>query len=92
MLPGWLVSQSGSLSRLRDALHADGILGWTVRQIWCQGRAGMVALVAAAPAGRHGYRVIDLPADQAWDLLDPVTPERATSGCDALVTGRMVLA
>jgi putative membrane protein len=74
VLPGWLVTRSGSLHRHRDALHADGIIGWSVRQTWFQRRVGLATVVAATPAGKHGYAVLDLPADQAWDLVEAVTP------------------
>jgi len=77
VLPGWLVARSGSLQRHRDALHADGIIGWTVRQSWFQRRAGLATVVAATPAGRHGYTVVDIPFDQAWALVEAVQPGAA---------------
>ncbi|MFC0453042.1 PH domain-containing protein [Rhodococcus jostii] len=74
VLPGWLITSSGSLDRARDSLEADGIIGWTVRQTFFQRRAGVATVIAATPAGTGKYRVIDLPADQAWSLVESVTP------------------
>jgi putative membrane protein len=74
VLPGWLITRSGSLDRARDSLEADGIIGWTVRQSFFQRRAGVATIIAATPAGTGKYLVIDLPADQAWSLVESVTP------------------
>ncbi len=74
VLPGWLVTQSGSLARDRDCVQAAGIIGWTVQQSWFQRRAGVATVIAATAAGRGFYRVIDLPVAQAWDLVERVTP------------------
>ncbi|NKR24914.1 PH domain-containing protein [Rhodococcus hoagii] len=74
VLPGWLVTRSGSLDRRRDSLAADGIIGWTVRQTFFQRRAGVATVIAATPAGTGRYVVHDLPAEQAWALVDAVTP------------------
>jgi hypothetical protein len=45
---------------------AAAVIGWTVRQTWWQRRAGVATLVAATAAGTKHYRVIDIPAEQAW--------------------------
>lgn len=74
VLPGWLITRSGSLDRRRDSLEADGIIGWTVRQTFFQRRAGVATVIAATPAGTGRYVVHDLPAEQAWALVDAVTP------------------
>ncbi|MFC4605619.1 PH domain-containing protein [Rhodococcus kronopolitis] len=71
---GWLVTRSGSLDRGRHSLEADGIIGWTVRQTFFQRRAGVATVVAATPAGTRRYEVLDLPADEAWALVESVTP------------------
>ncbi|NLE81752.1 MAG: PH domain-containing protein [Rhodococcus sp.] len=72
--PGWLITRSGSLDRKRHSLDADGIIGWTVRQTWFQRRAGVATVIAATPAGVGSYAVTDIPADQAWALVEAVTP------------------
>ena len=65
VLPGWLITRSGSLDRKRHSLEADGVIGWTVRETFFQRRAGVATVIAATPAGTGGYDVIDLPAENA---------------------------
>ncbi|MFI9509197.1 PH domain-containing protein [Nocardia sp. NPDC052566] len=74
--PTWLVTRSGSLDRDRDCLESPGIIGWTVRQTFFQRRAGIATVVAATAAGKRRYLVIDIPIDQAWALIETVTPGR----------------
>ena len=74
VIPGWLITQSGSLDRDRDCLQSAGIIGWTVRQSFFQRRAGVATVVAATPAGNGHYDVIDLPIEQAWSLIEAVRP------------------
>jgi putative membrane protein len=74
--PTWLITRHGSLDRDRDCLEAPGIIGWTVRQTFFQRRAGLATLVAATAAGKKRYRVVDVPLDQAWSLVEAVTPGR----------------
>ena len=74
VLPGWLITQHGSLDRTRHSLEAAGIIGWTVRQTFFQRRAGVATIIAATPAGVGHYEVLDVPADQAWALVEAVTP------------------
>lgn len=71
---GWLVARAGSLERRRDCLDAAGIIGWTVRQTLLQRRAGVATLIAATAAGQKHYRVIDVPAAQAWTIAASATP------------------
>ncbi|MEV0245212.1 PH domain-containing protein [Nocardia sp. NPDC050712] len=74
--PAWLITRSGSLDRARDCVEAPGIIGWTVRQSFWQRRSGVATIIAATAAGRKRYLVIDIPVDQAWPLIDAVTPGR----------------
>ena len=74
VVPGHLVTRNGSVDRQRVSLDADGIIGWTVRQSFFQRRAGLATVVAATPAGAGHYEVIDIPQDQAWSLIEAVTP------------------
>lgn len=74
VLPGWLITRSGSLDRARHSIESDGIIGWTVRQTFFQRRAGLATVIAATPAGTGKYLVLDLPAEQAWSLIEAVTP------------------
>ncbi|RJO75883.1 hypothetical protein D5S18_13375 [Nocardia panacis] len=74
--PTWLVTRSGSLDRDRDCLEAPGIIGWTVRQSFFQRRSGVATVIAATAAGKKRYAVIDIPLEQAWALIERVTPGR----------------
>ncbi|WP_433716689.1 PH domain-containing protein [Nocardia sp. CA-084685] len=74
--PAWLITRSGSLDRDRDCLEAPGIIGWTVRQSFWQRRSGIATVVAATAAGKKRYLVVDIPLDQAWDLIESATPGR----------------
>ncbi|TSE00159.1 PH domain-containing protein [Skermania sp. ID1734] len=74
VLPGWLITQTGSLDRKRHTLQSSGIIGWTVRQTYFQRRAGLATVIAATPAGKGRYEVVDIPAERAWQLVDAVTP------------------
>ncbi|WP_194815770.1 PH domain-containing protein [Nocardia sp. XZ_19_385] len=74
--PAWLITRSGSLDRARDCLEAPGIIGWTVRQSFWQRRSGVATVIAATAAGKKRYLVIDIPLDQAWPLIESVTPGR----------------
>lgn len=74
VLPGWLITRHGSLDRTRHSLEAAGIIGWTVRQTFFQRRAGVATIVAATPAGVGHYEVLDIPIEQAWALVEAVTP------------------
>jgi putative membrane protein len=71
---GWLVAGAGSVQRTRDCIAAPGIIGWTVRQTLMQRRAGVATLVAATAAGVKHYRVIDVPADEAWAIAAGASP------------------
>lgn len=74
--PAWLITRSGSLDRDRDCLEAPGVIGWTVRQSFWQRRAGVATVVAATAAGKKRYRIVDVPLDMAWLLIESVTPGR----------------
>ncbi|MBF6300703.1 PH domain-containing protein [Nocardia amamiensis] len=74
--PTWLITRSGSLDRDRDCLEAPGVIGWTVRRTFFQRRAGVATVVAATAAGKKRYAVVDIPIDEAWELIEAVTPGR----------------
>ena len=69
-----LVTRLGGLRRRTVALQRDGVIGWTFRQSVFQRRAGMVTAEAVTAAGRGGYVVLDVAADDAVALADAVTP------------------
>ncbi|GAA5042373.1 PH domain-containing protein [Nocardia callitridis] len=74
--PTWLITRSGSLDRNRDCLEAPGIIGWTVHQTFFQRRLGLATVIAATAAGSKHYFVVDIPLDDAWQLIESVTPGR----------------
>jgi putative membrane protein len=69
-----LVTRLGGLRRRTVALQRDGVIGWTFRQSVFQRRAGVVTAEAVTAAGRGGYLVLDVAADDAVALADTVTP------------------
>lgn len=69
-----LVTRLGGLRRRTVALQRDGVIGWTFRQSVFQRRAGVVTAEAVTAAGRGGYVVLDVAADDAVALADTVTP------------------
>ncbi|MEU5841865.1 PH domain-containing protein [Rhodococcus sp. NPDC047139] len=77
VVAGHLVARSGSIDRQRICLDWDGVIGWTVRQTFFQRRAGLATVVAATPAGAGHYEVLDIPIEQAWGLIQEVTPGMA---------------
>ena len=70
----FLVTRAGSLSRRRDALERDGIIGWNLRQSFFQRRAGLVTLTATTAAGRQRYAVTDVPLAMAVSLGNRAVP------------------
>jgi putative membrane protein len=70
----YLVTRAGSLSRRREVLECDGIIGWNVHQTFFQRRAGLVTLAATTAAGRQRYRVTDVPLPLALSLATRATP------------------
>ncbi|NNC11416.1 PH domain-containing protein [Planctomonas sp. JC2975] len=67
-----LVARSGSLARTRVVLRTAGIIGFTVRRSYFQRRAGLATLIATTAAGRHRYRIPDVPIEEAWRITDAV--------------------
>jgi putative membrane protein len=79
LVDGWLVARSGSLTRRRELLATEAIIGWNFRSTWFQRRAGLVTLVATTAGGRQSVTIPDVPEPVAIDvavrglpgLLDP---------------------
>ena len=71
---GFLVSASGSLVRRRAVLGCDAVIGVNVRASLVQRRVGLATLVATTAAGRQGYRVLDVPEDEAVAVARSVVP------------------
>ena len=70
----YLVTRSGSLSRRRDVVARDGVIGWNVRQTFFQRRAGLVTLSATTAAGSQAYKVLDVDPQEAVRVVQETTP------------------
>ncbi|MEV5652482.1 PH domain-containing protein [Nocardia sp. NPDC052254] len=86
--PVWLITRRGALERDRDCLEAPGVIGWTVRRTFFQRRAGLATVVAASAAGKKKYSVVDLPVEQAWALIEQVTPGHLGNRAPAVDSGK----
>lgn len=70
----YLVARSGSLTRRREALSVDDVIGWNLRATFFQRRMGLCTLVATTAGGRGAVRVLDVPDDTAVALADEALP------------------
>ncbi|QZY29963.1 PH domain-containing protein [Nocardioides coralli] len=77
LVDGWLVARSGSLTRRRDLLATEAVIGWNLRSTWFQRRAGLVTLVATTAGGRQWVAIPDVP--------EPVAVEVAVNAVPGLV-------
>lgn len=71
---GHLVARSGSLTRRREALGTDHVIGWTFRDTWLQRRAGLTTLIATTAGGRGSVTVPDVPLPDAERLAALALP------------------
>lgn len=74
LVGGWLVARSGSLTRRRELLATDAVIGWNLRSTWFQRRAGLVTLVATTAGGRQSVTVPDVPGDRAVEVASRAVP------------------
>jgi putative membrane protein len=74
LVEGWLVARSGSLTRKRELLATDAIIGWNLRATWFQRRAGLATLVATTAGGPQSVTVLDVPEADAVALADAAVP------------------
>jgi putative membrane protein len=74
LVGGWFVTSRHSLRGRRDALAADGIIGWSLGQSWFQRRVGLTNLTATTSAGKQAYGVHDVPQDSALALIRAADP------------------
>lgn len=74
LTPRYLIVRSGSLSRRRDALAREGIIGWNLRQSWFQRRAGVLTLTATTAGGKQGYHAFDVPQTEAVRMAVEAAP------------------
>ena len=74
LVDGWFVARSGSLTRKRELLAADAVIGWNLRSTWFQRRAGLVTLVATTAGGSQSVAALDVPTPDAVAVADATTP------------------
>ncbi len=74
LVDGWFVARSGSLTRKRELLAADAVIGWNLRSTWFQRRAGLVTLVATTAGGSQSVAALDVPTPDAVAVADTTTP------------------
>ncbi|MGB3769999.1 MAG: PH domain-containing protein [Rhodococcus sp. (in: high G+C Gram-positive bacteria)] len=82
-LPGVVISEHGSLDRRRVVIDTDGVVAWGVRQSFFQRRAGVATVTAATAAGSGAYRILDIPVDQVWQMMETAQP----GACDVWLHG-----
>lgn len=71
---GYVVSRAGSISRRRDHLAVDDVIGWNLRATWFQRRVGLTSLVATTAGGHQSVTVQDVPEALAVTLADDALP------------------
>jgi putative membrane protein len=74
LVDGWFVARSGSLTRKRELLATDAVIGWNFRSTWFQRRAGLVTLVATTAGGSQSVAALDVPTPDAVAVADAATP------------------
>ncbi len=74
LVDGWFVARSGSLTRKRELLAADAIIGWNLRSTWFQRRAGLTTLTATTAGGSQSVTALDVPTPDAVAVADAAVP------------------
>ncbi|MGH3347425.1 MAG: PH domain-containing protein [Nocardioides sp.] len=74
LVDGWFVARSGSLTRKRELLAADAVIGWNVHSTWFQRRAGLVTLTATTAGGSQSVTALDVPTPDAVAVADAAVP------------------
>lgn len=75
LVGGYVVVRSGSLTRRREALEADAVIGWNLHATWLQRRAGLTTLVATTAGGRQSVTALDVPEPTAVGLAHAANPD-----------------
>ena len=68
------VARSGSLTRTREMLATDAIIGWNFHSTFFQRRAGLVTLVATTAGGSQSVTALDVPVPDAVACADEAIP------------------
>jgi len=74
LVDGWFVARSGSLTRKRELLAADAIIGWNLHSTWFQRRAGLITLTATTAGGSQSVTALDVPTPDAVAVADAAVP------------------
>ena len=74
LVDGWFVARSGSLTRSREMLATDAIIGWNFHTTFFQRRAGLVTLVATTAGGSQSVTALDAPVSDAVVCADEAIP------------------
>ncbi|HEX6150909.1 PH domain-containing protein [Nocardioides sp.] len=83
LVDDWFVARSGSLTRKRELLAADAIIGWNLQSTWFQRRAGLVTLTATTAGGSQSVTALDVPARDAVAVADTAVPGLLSQFLDA---------
>ncbi|NDU76661.1 PH domain-containing protein [Actinomadura sp. DSM 109109] len=70
---GHLLARSGTFARRTVALDQGAVIGWTFTRSPFQRRHGLATLGATTAAGKHIYRLHDLPLETALTLTTELT-------------------
>lgn len=73
-----VVARSGSLTRRREILAAEHVIGWTWRATWFQRRVGLTALTATTAAGGGAVTLLDVPVADSLQLAEAALPGLAS--------------
>jgi putative membrane protein len=68
------VARSGSLSRQRQALERNAVIGWNFRATWFQRRAGLTTLSATTAGGSQTLTALDVPETDAVAVAAEAVP------------------
>ena len=88
LVDGYVVARSGSLTRRRQALAVDDVIGWTMRATWFQRRVGLTTLTATTAGGGGSVTVPDLPEGDAVQLAREALPGLVAQFCMPTATPR----
>ncbi len=69
-----VVARSGSLTRSREILATEHVIGWTWRSTWFQRRVGLTTLAATTAAGAGAVTLLDVPETDGVGLAAAAVP------------------
>lgn len=75
LIEGHVVARSGSLTRKREMLAVEHVIGWNLRATWFQRRQGLTTLSATTAGGSGRVTVLDVPEADGVRLADSAIPD-----------------